>query len=94
MIAFLDADEYRPEADAEKLMEILDMTDRREEKELPHFILCSWVQMGDDGKPFSVSVQDRIFRNIPEIRYHGKIHEQIGLCSGEAMVCQVERVEI
>ena len=93
-IAFLDADEYLPEADAEKLMEILDRTERRKEKELPHFIRCSWVQMGDDGKPFSVSVQDRIFRNIPEIRYHGKIHEQIGLCSGEAMVCQDERDEL
>ena len=90
-IAFLDADEYFTEKDTEKLANILDQAEKRKGMEMPHFIRCAWIQMGDDGKPFSVSVQDRIFRNTPEIRYHGKIHEQIGLPGGEPMVCQDEQ---
>ena len=59
--------------------------------ETPQVIRCAWQQIGEDGRPFSVSVQDRIFRNIPEIRYHGRIHEQISLPGGEAMICQDEQ---
>lgn len=90
-IAFLDADEYLSEEDAEKLMKTLEKIEKMKGIERPHFIRCSWVQLEEDGKPFSVSVQDRIFRNLPEIRYHGKIHEQIGLPGGEDMVCWDEQ---
>lgn len=90
-IAFLDADEYLSEEDVEKLMKTLEQIEKMKGIERPHFIRCSWVQLEEDGKPFSVSVQDRIFRNIPEIRYHGKIHEQIRLSGGEDMVCWDEQ---
>ena len=91
-IAFLDADEYFSEEDAELLMRILSGPEfHGSEEDSPHFLRCAWVQLGEDGRPFSVSVQDRIFRNIPRIRYHGRIHEQIGLPHGEAMNCRDER---
>ena len=91
-IAFLDADEYFTEGDAGKLMKTLwELEKGKGRTEPPHFIRCSWVHLDDNGRPFSVSVQDRIFRNIPQIRYHGKIHEPIGLPGGEAMVCRDEQ---
>ena len=91
-IVFLDADEYMLEADAERLGKILcDIESNETVAEAPHVIRCAWQQIGEDGSPFSVSVQDRIFRNIPEIRYHGRIHEQISLPDGEAMICQDEQ---
>ena len=30
---------------------------------IPLFVRCAWIQLGDNGKPFSVDPQDRIFRN-------------------------------
>lgn len=94
-IAFLDADEYMQEADAERLLQILcEVKSNETETEAPHFIRCAWVQVNEDGSPFSASVQDRIFRNIPEIRYHGRIHEQISLPDGEAMICQDEQKKL
>ncbi len=91
-IAFLDADEYFTEEDAGKLMVILrELERKRKETELPHFIRCAWVQLEENGKPFSVSVQDRVFQNIPQIRYHGRIHEQICLPGRKPMICQDEQ---
>ena len=91
-IAFLDADEYFSEKDADQLMDILSgLDDHGSEEAFVHFIRCSWVQLGEDGQPFSVSVQDRIFRNILQIRYHGRIHEQIGLTGGGEMNCRDEQ---
>ncbi|MDR2599229.1 MAG: hypothetical protein LBC73_03030, partial [Oscillospiraceae bacterium] len=37
----------------------------------------SWVQLNDEGEPFSIITVQRIFRNLPFIRYIGKIHESI-----------------
>ena len=87
-IAFLDADEYFTKEDARKLPAILEQAmTKNKMTDLPQMVRCAWIQLGDDGKAFAVSVQDRIFRNIPSIRYHGKIHEQIGLPSGRPMRC-------
>lgn len=88
-IAFLDADEYFSREDAEKLMELLVSV----AEEPPHLIRCAWVQIGKDGQPFCVSVQDRIFRNLPEIRYSGRIHEQLDISETDEgpLVCMDER---
>ena len=77
-IAFLDADEYFSDEDANKLMELLKkvQSDPKLSK-LKTGILCPWVHLDDNGKPFLVVTQRRIFRNIPEIRYEGTIHEDL-----------------
>ena len=82
-IAFLDADEYMNREDAKKLVNLLEQADAlKPGAKMPLFVRCAWIQLGDNGKPFSVDPQDRIFRNRKDLRYHGKIHEQIRVPQG------------
>ena len=82
-IAFLDADEYMNREDAGKLVRILEQISvPKKGEKIPLFIRCAWVQLDDQGKPFGVDPQDRIFRNRKDLRYHGKIHEQIQMPPG------------
>ena len=77
-IAFLDADEYFSEVDARKLMELLNMIrGDASYNRMRTAIICPWVQIDDNGRPFLVLTQQRIFRNVPEIRYEGSIHESL-----------------
>jgi len=79
-IAFLDADEYFSSIDAKKLMIFL----RRIQSD-PHMranflaINCALVNVDDAGKPASTLDQERVFRNIPSIRYVGSIHEMLSV---------------
>lgn len=83
-IAFLDADEYFTEEDAHKLMSILEQAmSVQNVSDIPHVVRCSWIHLDDAGIPFAVSGQDRIFRHLPQLRYHGRIHEQIAPKSGK-----------
>ena len=79
-IAFLDADEYFTPVDAKKLMVYLKniQSDAIMRKNFLA-INCKWSQVDDTGKPFAILDMERIFRNIPSARYHGKIHERLGL---------------
>lgn len=72
-IAFLDADEYFSEEDGRKLADLL----YRLRYEPLDAIMTAWVHLYDDGTIMQVDSQIRIFRNCPEIRYHGKIHEHL-----------------
>ncbi len=82
-IVFLDADEYMNKEDTRKLVRLLERipVPKKGEK-LPLFIRCALVQLDDNGKPFSVDPQDRIFRNRKDLRYQGRIHEQIQMPPG------------
>ena len=81
-IAFLDADEYFSPVDAKKVMVYLKniMSDPEMQKNYLA-INCKWSQVDDAGKPFSVNTQERIFRNLPNVRYIGRIHEKLNLIS-------------
>lgn len=79
-IAFLDADEYFIPDDASRLYHyLLFLEAKRKISALPQIIRTSIANLDDCGKPFSVTIQDRIFRNIPVLRYHGTIHEALKL---------------
>lgn len=79
-IAFLDADEYFSPIDAKKLMIFL----RRIMKD-PHMkanyhvINCRLDNVDDEGKLISSIDQDRIFRNLPQCRYSGRVHERFNI---------------
>ena len=82
-IAFLDADEYMNQEDTRKLVRLLEQISMPKKGEkLPLFIRCALVNLNDKGKPFDIGIQDRIFRKWKDLRYHGKIHEQIQMPPG------------
>ncbi len=74
-IAFLDADEYFTEEGAKDLLKAV----REAHSQGKESIFASLVNLKDDGALISVMTQVRIFRNLPTLRYRGRIHE--GLCS-------------
>jgi len=79
-IAFLDADEYFPDEDVKKLSLILSNIENDPTlQKMKTAIRCPIVNIDDSGKPFMVLRQDRIFRNTPEIRYTGRIHEVLNV---------------
>ena len=79
-IAFLDADEYFSNEDAKKLMNyLLQIENDPKLGKMKTAITCPIVNLDDEGKPFLAVTQNRVFRNTPEIRYIGSIHEYLDL---------------
>lgn len=76
-IAFLDADEYFREGDIPRLKHILKKIAESPQFQTVDLIRCTMLHLDDDGKPFSTMQQDRIFRNLPELRYEKKVHEAL-----------------
>jgi len=77
-ILSLDADEYYSYEDARRLIEFLGQIDREQEtKERINAVSCMLVNVDDNGRPMTKSTAVRVFRNIPEIRFKGAVHEQI-----------------
>ena len=77
-IAFLDADEYFPDEDVKTLMTLLRQIESDQNlRKLNSALRCPIANVDDKGKPFLVVRQDRVFRNVSEIRYSGKIHEML-----------------
>jgi len=77
-IAILDADEYMPLNDVRELMGVLKrlQSDPVKAKQYDS-ILNSWVHLDDNDNVIAVLTNQRIFRNSPELRYAGKIHESV-----------------
>ena len=77
-IAFLDADEYFSSEDAKKLMILLKQIEADPQMgKMKTAISCPIANLDDEGKPFLVASQNRIFKNTPKIRYKGSIHEEL-----------------
>ena len=75
-IAFLDADEYFTQEDSRKLMTTLrQIQSDREGMGKTSALVSPWVQLDDNNSVFAIHQQCRIFRNRPDIRYQGRIHE-------------------
>lgn len=81
-IAFLDADEYFLPEDARKIPDLLDFMDA----EHTDTAVTGWFNLNDENEICTLGSQNRIFRNIPEIRYHGKIHE--GILMPDGSICR------
>lgn len=73
-IAFLDADESIPPEMAERILPILEKLDGS-----CVAVMMPLVNVDDDGSIFGRTVQIRLFRNLPGLRYKGRIHENLAL---------------
>lgn len=87
-IAFLDADEYYMENDALRLRDYLNRLEETDTEKHMQVVRSSLLQLDRDGNVFSVTVQDRIFRNLPELRYKNRIHEELCLNGKEPPIIQ------
>lgn len=88
-IAFLDADEYFTLEDARKLDFILDTIEKEAYSKTEwrcDAIESAWLQLDHKGKIFLIGKQIRIFKNTPNIRYVGQIHENLKALDGSALV--------
>ena len=86
-IAFLDADEYFSDKDAKKLMLFIKeiQSDPVKREKFPA-LGCVLVNIDDNGKRTSISSQLRVFRNLPQFRYHGRIHEKLSVDMDKTLV--------
>jgi len=91
-IVFLDADEYYESSDVDKIIPILTrMEINYQSSKRPHIVRSVLVNLKSDGTPGSSGAQDRLFKNLPELRYKFKIHESLYLSSGgELFVIDIE----
>ncbi|MCI8584792.1 MAG: glycosyltransferase family 2 protein [Lachnospiraceae bacterium] len=77
-IAFLDADEYFSLEDAQKLLEYVKGLHNTKYDNL----MTGLVNLDSRGNIQSVITQCRIFRNLPGLRYEGRIHEHLVMADG------------
>lgn len=81
-IAFLDADEYFSQEDAQKLLYyVKELQDTSYDN-----LMTSLVNLDRRGNIMSVITQCRIFRKLPELRYEGNIHEHLVMEDGSSIV--------
>jgi len=73
-IAFLDADEVFPPEDVKKILPIL----RQITPKGTEAVVSGCMNLNDEGKVTTAGTQIRLFQNLPGIRYHRRIHEQLG----------------
>jgi len=77
-ILILDADEFLYPKDAARLSDFLEkMLSDHNEWGRYLAVSCMVVNLNDSGRKMTKSKSVRIFRNIPSIRYTGRIHEQL-----------------
>jgi len=92
-IAFLDADEYFSELDAKKLIIFLKriMSDSQMKANF-HVLNCALVNIDDEGKTMSIQDQERVFRNLPSVRYMGRVHERLAI--DKTNIVEVDEIRI
>ncbi|MDR2599227.1 MAG: glycosyltransferase family 2 protein [Oscillospiraceae bacterium] len=76
-IAFFDADEYLLPGDDLKLLANIKRIEA--DPDLNEKIIafsCKWINVDENGKPMSNGSNIRVFRNIPSLRFFGRIHER------------------
>ena len=92
-IVVLDADEYISPQDAKKLMVILAQIHADPGQYARYKALsCKLINVDDDGRPRASLYTCRVFRNTPEVRYKGRIHEQLDITAAD--ILRVEDITI
>jgi len=79
-ILVIDTDEYFSTEDAEKLIAHVARVDTDSGLQDSCLALgCPAINIDDDGNPISKSNNIRIVRNLPSIRFNGRIHEHLDM---------------
>ncbi|WP_367568447.1 glycosyltransferase [Lacrimispora sp.] len=82
-IAFLDADEYFSPEEAKKILPLIKRLEKMFYPSLrPHSIVHLLANLDINGNVANTGAQERIFRNMPNLRYKNRIHEMLGLTDG------------
>ena len=77
-IAFLDADEYFSEEDTKKILPLLaQLEEERRKLKSPLMVRSALANLDDEGKTTSIATQARLFSNVKNLRYDGRIHENL-----------------
>lgn len=75
-IAFLDADEYIIPEDGKKLLEYV----RKFHNTSYEGLMTGLINLDDKGNGvLSINTQVRVFRNLPDLRYEGRVHEHLAI---------------
>lgn len=80
-IAFLDADEYFSEEDARKVRDYIEELHKTD----AGAFMTGWINLNQAGEIMTVMSQIRVFRNMPDLRYKGRIHEYLELEDGKSL---------
>lgn len=73
-IFWMDADDWLDGANRRALAELFA---RLGDENVVYQMFHTSPAAADGGHPASVATQDRLFRNLPQIRWQGRVHEQI-----------------
>lgn len=73
-IFWMDADDWLDDANRRALAELFSGLGS---EHVVYQMLHTSPAAADGGHPASVALQDRLFRNLPGIRWQGRVHEQI-----------------
>ncbi|MDR2599228.1 MAG: glycosyltransferase family 2 protein [Oscillospiraceae bacterium] len=83
-IIFLDADEYYSLGDIRKLILQIDAIEGDDEKNKKYKAISnSIINLDDNDRQMTKSKIIRAFKNIPSVRYNGRIHEQLSVKEDE-----------
>lgn len=80
-IVFMDADEYPAPGDEIKIPLLLEQIQGRDFDG----VSTGWQQIDDEGRIVASGTQVRIFRNLPDLRYRRRIHEQLVSTEGRPL---------
>lgn len=80
-IAFLDADEHFTAEGGKKLLSYV----KEFQNTTCDMIVSGWINLDSQGQMMSVMSQCRVFRNRPDLRYEGRIHEHLVLSGGRTV---------
>lgn len=90
-IAFLDADEYVPDQDIDKLIDLMDDIHRKEQQgEIIDGIRLRIYNLDDNNQIRTGNFNDRFFRKADNIQYEGRIHECVGRTDGKKLLVRMD----
>ena len=80
-IVFLDADEYFPEATAHNLRALIEQGDKHNKEGL--LVNLVNIDVDRNNKVLDTTYILRLYRKLPGLKYHGRIHEELQKSNGE-----------